>query len=254
MLSALLFVLAAQAPATSVVIMPVEPLAGVTPDLATQITQLVATEAGNAKGYSVRSFREVQGAMSAEQMRQAAACDSVGCAAEIAGALNSDQIVIGTLGKVGRSFVLTLTRVVARNATPAARIGENFPDEDALLARLGGVVARLFGGAPAAVIVPASEERHAAAGPNKALLGAAGVVGGGALLGVFVALALGGSWGVVQLADVAMAKKPGLDHAVPYSVAAAAVGALIGSGAIGLLAVLGLVGAAALGAAGIVLR
>ena len=48
------------------------------------VTNLLAVEASKVPGYRAVSFREVEGTMSQEQVRQVAGCTSASCAAEIA--------------------------------------------------------------------------------------------------------------------------------------------------------------------------
>jgi len=147
---ALWFAIAAAAPSTqasSVVIMPIEARAGVKPDLAEQVTAAFVPHAARATTARVTSFAEIRGAMSQEQLRQVAGCNATNCAADIAGALDADEIVLGTLGRVGDSFLLNLSRVQARTTLVVARATERFPaaNETAILDRLPAVATALFG-------------------------------------------------------------------------------------------------------------
>lgn len=118
--------LCAQATEQRVLIVPLQPRGGVTVDEADVLTGLVASYSAKVPGYHVTSLADVEGAMSQEQLRQVAGCDSASCAAEIAGALNVDQLVLGTLGKLNGSYVLSLSRVRARDSHNAARISRVF--------------------------------------------------------------------------------------------------------------------------------
>jgi sulfatase modifying factor 1 len=153
-----------------VLFMPIEPLGEVDKNLATQITGLLVVEAGKLEGYRVQSFREVEGLLTQEQMKQAAGCDSASCAAELAGALNTDQIVIGTLGKLGQSYLLTLSRITAADAQTAGRSVTKVPlsNEEGLLTEMPRTVKTLFGVTEKAVVsTSSSSDKPAATSADK---------------------------------------------------------------------------------------
>jgi len=106
---------------TSVMILPIAARGGVSRDVAELITSALAIEAGRTPGFEVRSFRELEAAVSQEQLRQVAGCDAVSCAAELAGALDVDQIIVGNIGAVGDELLVTLTRVAARDSSVQGR-------------------------------------------------------------------------------------------------------------------------------------
>ncbi|MEW5850843.1 MAG: hypothetical protein AB2A00_18805 [Myxococcota bacterium] len=135
----------AAAPDVSVLILPIEPKGEVARDHADILTVALTSEAGRLPGYKVTSYREVQNTMTQEQARMVAGCDQASCAAEIAGALNADEIVMGTLGRLERSLVLSVTRVRARDATVVARVQRTTEaGADALLKGMPAVVTELF--------------------------------------------------------------------------------------------------------------
>jgi sulfatase modifying factor 1 len=129
----------------SVLVMPIEPLGGVDEDLALQVTTVLVAEASRLSGVRVQSYREIQGVLTQEQVKQAMGCDSATCAAELAGALNTDQIIFGTLGTVGRSYLLTLSCVTAAGET-AGRTVTRFPknEEEALIDGMSKVARELL--------------------------------------------------------------------------------------------------------------
>jgi hypothetical protein len=176
----------------SVLVMSIEPRGGASKDLAEMLTLSIAESAGRIPGYRVVMLREVEGALSQEQVRQMASCDAVGCALEIAGAVNTDEIILGTLGRVGESHVLALSRVSARSALAEARVMERVPNlrEDALLDVLPSVVAKLFARPPPTA---AAEPKAAPArGFRKGWV----AVGAGALLAPLPLLLLGVAGGL----------------------------------------------------------
>lgn len=222
---------AAQGPAAggappSVLMLPVEPKNGVTQDAADLASAMLIGRVRRVPGVRIVSYRELEGAMSQAQRRMLVDCDSVSCAAEIAGALNADQIVLGALGKLGGAYILSLSRIEARNARLVASTVRQFPavSEDAITRELPLAAAELFPEArdsvldpprpaPAAVAAPGApapeqriiiEHREPSEGTSSAgLTGAAlRTIGGfgtaGSLL-VFAAAALGGSTSLVML-------------------------------------------------------
>src|SRR4051812_12839540 len=106
----LLHALAAADP-SSVLVMPIaaktEALAG----LVDQITDIFTLEASKVPGFKIVSVAELAGAMTHEQMKQMASCDGLSCAAELGGVLNTEQVIIGSLGKLGSEYLLTITRI-----------------------------------------------------------------------------------------------------------------------------------------------
>lgn len=188
----------------SVLLLPVEAKGGANKETADTLTQMMAAEGGKIPGYKVVSFKEIEGTMSQEQVRQIAGCSSNACAAEIAGALNTDEIIMPAFSRVGDSYILTATRLRSRDAMVTGRISERFTglDENKVLDRLPYVMQTLLsdsGKPPAATPTPAAAAAPPAATPetnalpteekrsggrSRVLLGAGavGLAGGGAIL------------------------------------------------------------------------
>jgi hypothetical protein len=192
-------------PARTILLLPLESKGGASRETAEVLTQMMAAEGSKSRNYKMVSFTEIQGTMSQEQVRQVSGCSSNTCAAEIAGALNTDEIVMGTFGKVGDSYVLTATRIRARDAQIVARISERFRDldENKVLDRLPAVMQLLLTDEPVATgaeapatPAPAAavEERDVQSkiGPRVLMgAGAAGIAAGGAMLIAALAAAAG---------------------------------------------------------------
>jgi hypothetical protein len=135
----------------SVLVLPIEAKDGVSKSEAELATAAFAAEADRVPGFRVITYREVEGTMTQEQVRQVVGCDAVACAAEIAGAMNTDQIVLGQVGKFGEAeVVLTMTRVEARSARVLGRVVERYDARHPriLLDRLPWVVATVLGTPP----------------------------------------------------------------------------------------------------------
>lgn len=134
-------------PPKSVLMMPIAPEGGVDPALCTKVTTVLAGVAGRVPGYRVVAYGEIAATMSQEMLKQAAGCNSASCAAEIAGALDTDEVTVGTLGRIGQSYVLTMSRISSRNGEVMARAQRRIEvqHEEEILDGLPGVAADLFG-------------------------------------------------------------------------------------------------------------
>lgn len=140
-------VTAATAPPTSVMILPLEAKEGVSRDAADQLSSAMAAHASTLPGLKVVTYKEVESTLSQEQVRQVAGCGSVSCAAEIAGALNTNAIVMGSFGRFGADYLLTLSLVSARDAVVTGRSVRRFPGKqmEAVLDAIPQITAELFG-------------------------------------------------------------------------------------------------------------
>ncbi|MEW5851220.1 MAG: hypothetical protein AB2A00_20700 [Myxococcota bacterium] len=177
---------AASRPA-SVLIFPLEARGNVTPDLAEQLTGALAIAASRHADFTVQAVSEVSAALTLEQQRQAAGCSTESCALEIAGALAADQIVVGNVGRVGDSYVVTLSRVRSRDAHALKRIQREFPHgtPEELLRAMPGIAEELLGSSPVTTPPPSAAPRSdESAGEPGWKTGARGTLRGLGVLGV----------------------------------------------------------------------
>lgn len=168
--------------------MPLEAREGVSKAAADQVGDLLAVEASKLGTVRVLTMRDVEGAMTIALRAQLADCDSTSCATEIAAALNTEQVVVGSLGSLGTQWVLTLSRVEVNGAAVLARVGEQLPSDDTtrLLQALATITHQLFGVPLAAAVaapLPAKTPGPEAAPPDTSFE-PMGVVDVGANLGV----------------------------------------------------------------------
>lgn len=107
---------------------------GVSPSTADVLTQMVVAEIRLRNTHVVISAQDVSSVLSVEQQRQLLDCDGTGCASDLAGALDVDELVTGSVTLVGRMFVLSLNRVRMRDAvTLAAVTAQQTGDSEAVL-------------------------------------------------------------------------------------------------------------------------
>lgn len=100
--------------ANTVLVLPLVARNQVEPGTAELLTAMVAQELRRTGGFPVVTLRELEGTLTQDMQRQVAGCDSASCAAEIAASLNTSRIVMGELGNVGSTLVLSATLVEAR--------------------------------------------------------------------------------------------------------------------------------------------
>jgi hypothetical protein len=148
--------------------------------------QRLLSSARRHRGVQVVGAQDVQSLLDHEATRQQSGCDDGGiaCAAELAGALDAPRMVTGQLGRVGSTWVLSLTliergtlNVIGRSSRQ--RKGDT-PEE--LLNDVDGMTDELVGAAAADVAagVPRNAPWSTIGGAGLVLGGAGLVVGGGA--------------------------------------------------------------------------
>src|SRR5688572_22476973 len=101
----------------SIVVSQLQALGGVDPGTAAILTDKLVFELRKSNGFSrVISPREMGEIFTVEQNRQLAGCQDTSCLAEIAGALDADQMANGTVGLVEGSRVITLSIIELRSS------------------------------------------------------------------------------------------------------------------------------------------
>jgi hypothetical protein len=150
--------------------------------------QRLLSSARRHREVQVVGAQDVRSLLDHEATRQQSGCDDGGiaCAAELAGALDAPRMVTGQLGRVGSTWVLSLTliergtlNVIGRSSRQ--RKGETpeelLNDVDIMIDELLGAIAAAAGGAAGA---PRNEPWSTIGGSALVLGGAGLVVGGGA--------------------------------------------------------------------------
>lgn len=115
------------------------------------IEERLLISAKRLAGFDVVGARDVKAMLDLEQdKQQLGVCDDVSCLAEIAGALDAPQLVTGQLGRVGNTWILTLTRTDRGSMQALARVSRESQGEspEGLLPQLDGQIDELFGVAP----------------------------------------------------------------------------------------------------------
>ncbi len=177
---------------------PVVAGAAADPAVVDVIEDRLLTSARRHPQFEVVAARDVQSLLQLEATRQQSGCDDSGvaCAAELAGALDAPQLVTGTLGRVGSTWVLSLTRMERGTLTVLARVSRESIGEtpEGFLKDIDSLVDDLFG-------------VEAAAGSSLVPVGAG--VGGLGVVGVVVGIVAGGqAWSIFETARQDLVDQP----------------------------------------------
>ncbi len=197
--------------------------------------------------FEIRTSQDIEGIAKLEEAQTLAGCDVVSCAAEIGDALGAEQLVTGQLGRVGSTWILSLTRTERSTLKALARTQVRAQGEapDILFPMIEQQAAEAFGYASPAPPPVEVEPVDAKGGPSLLFLaGGAAAMGVGVLVGAAGVGAYALSLQRFEAAKTA-ADRDGFDQAVQQSQTA-----YLGAVALGVTsAILVTAGAVAAGAA-----
>src|SRR5512141_130322 len=144
--------------------MPPEPGEGIQEKTAAALWEAVLGEVRKRPNVSVLSKAEIQSVLTLERQQQLTGCTNDTCAAEFGYALGVDQMLLGSVSKLGASWLMHISLVDVKKVATAAQADRRLKDKsiDDLLDAIPQMVAELFGGpapttVPAAAAVPAPE-------------------------------------------------------------------------------------------------
>lgn len=107
--------------ALRVVVLPVTPLGGVSPETARLFGDALAAELRRRQGVSVVTPADVAAMLGVERTKQLLGCADQRCAVAVGAELDADRIVHGSLGRMGESLVVNLSAVDPRRGdTPGS--------------------------------------------------------------------------------------------------------------------------------------
>jgi hypothetical protein len=127
--------------------MPVVGRVGVAPAVVTAVNEHLASELRRIGGYQAITMTDVEQMLTVEMRAQLVGCDSTGCLAEVAGALNTDEVLHGSVARLSSTeSVLTLTRLDAHTlkalGAEAARLDQRRPN--AMMDAVSELLLRLY--------------------------------------------------------------------------------------------------------------
>lgn len=118
---------------------------GADPDLVRTFADAVAAELGKRPGREVRSDAELKSMLNFEASRQLLGCTGDGCYSEIGKLLDVDQLVAGTVAKLGRGHFVSLSLIDAYDGQVKSRTAFKVAGgADALVASAKGAVGELL--------------------------------------------------------------------------------------------------------------
>ena len=101
--------------------------AGVSADVAKNLTAVLSTELKRIEGATVVGRDDVQALLALEGEKSLlGACDSAECLAEIGGALGVARIVVGSVGNVAGTYVVSLRLISTKRIVVENRVTESF--------------------------------------------------------------------------------------------------------------------------------
>lgn len=137
--------------------------AGVDAATAQNLTQVLSAELKKVDGATVIGRDDIAALLSYESNREMLGCtDDSSCLAELGDALGVERIVVGQVGKVADSYVLSLRLIRTADVLVESRVTETFRgEEEQLLGAIRVALLRLVGlvpDTPGGVFVSCSEE------------------------------------------------------------------------------------------------
>jgi hypothetical protein len=125
--------------------------AGVGADTVRVLNNLITFELGQAPGRRVLGMNDIKSLLEAEATKQLLDCNAQSCLAELAGAVDADRVVYGSVEQLGRGYFLIISEIDARSVTPVARAQRRLldPSPDRLAAEVPGIVDELLRGGSA---------------------------------------------------------------------------------------------------------
>ncbi|MCK5687940.1 hypothetical protein KAI87_01660, partial [Myxococcota bacterium] len=135
---------------------------GVSKDTVANLTQVLAAELKKVEGASVIGRDDIAAMLQLEAHNKQVNCSDVACLAEIGGALGVDKLVIGSVGKLGENFVLSLKLVDVGEVQVDSRVSESLQgQEEQLMWAMRHAIPELLGiqgdKAPGSLQVSANE-------------------------------------------------------------------------------------------------
>jgi hypothetical protein len=147
----------------SVAVLDLTPV-GVSAATAQSLTQVLSTEVRRVEGTTVISRDDIVAMLQLQADKDLLGCtDNVACVAEIGGALGVDKLVVGQVGQLAGTFVISLRFIDVRSAHVDNRVSESFQGQEEQLLRAVRTAARELLGLESplegAVAVTASEQK-----------------------------------------------------------------------------------------------
>jgi TolB-like protein len=150
-----------------IAVLPLEAGEGVSAPTARAVTEAVVAEVRKRPGTALLTPDEVQSLLAVERQRAVLGCGDSACAGQVGSALGADQLLAGSVARLGQSWLVHLKLLDTRSAGQVVQATRRLKDRgiDDVLDVLPAMVAELFGpqGAATAPAVPAAPAPSTAA-------------------------------------------------------------------------------------------
>jgi hypothetical protein len=133
-------------------------------------------------GVKIMSARDLGAVLGLERQKQLLGCGESSCIAELAGALGTDGIVLGDVGKLGTSLALNV-KVLSAQGALLAQYNAQVPSADEMPSALEVAASALLGQLARSLHQPQLEPKALAPSPLRAVAPVALAIGGVALAG-----------------------------------------------------------------------
>jgi len=124
--------------------MPLRPIGAMERGRSEMLGHLLLAQLDAVNGLSPFCQADLEALLAVEKQKDVIGCDDQTCMSELGGALGSDFVLYGSVGRLSTSYELSVTVVAAHSTTVAARLARVVPEQDAQLeAAVGDAVAEL---------------------------------------------------------------------------------------------------------------
>ncbi len=129
---------------------------GVSEKTVAAVSDAVNAEVRRHAGVTLVSQDEIKSALSLEEQKMMAGCSSTQCVAEVGGALGVDNMLTGSIGKVGESWLVFLKVIDVKKVTTLRQADRRIRKGglDDVLDAIPGLVTELFGSSLATKAAP----------------------------------------------------------------------------------------------------
>jgi hypothetical protein len=183
----------------------------IAPDVVAVLDELLANAADRSGRFDVMTTTDINAMLGMERMKDVAGCNDVSCAVQIAGALNVDRLLTGTVSGLGGEMFVSLRMIDARAMKVTARAEQRSPEQErAYASAIEGALTQLL--TQDSSLADAGQSEHFRAWPAWTTMG----------LGV-VAMGIGATFEAVASSENSQAKKgtPTLDSGVTLTTSSA---------------------------------
>ncbi len=158
----------ARAAAPRVAVLPLTVGEGVSAQTAVSVGEALAAELRKLERAQLVTAQQVTAIVSLERQRELIGCGKEACLTELAGVLDVEQVVTGTVSRLGQSWLLQVQRLDAKTAQVLAHASTREQGSvDALLDKLPAMALELMGGGKVTARAPGTASVSPASATRK---------------------------------------------------------------------------------------